>query len=466
MAARLRMTKHHLGELRRLVFEAAPRESAAFALAGVSRHAAGVDVLVHRVIAIPQDCYVVREQYRLDVAPRAINGMASLCEAAGLGLVYCHSHPGDIDYSLADDLGERRLTEFFRGVLPPAAPIASLLLCPNTTYGRLWQDALHDPLPLDEVVIVGQELERIHLQDPPRAPEQGDLESYDRQLRLWGTAGQQLVASTKVGIVGVGGTGSPAAEQLVRLGVQDLTIVDKDYFEDSNLTRVYGAFHRHTAACLQPGTSAAKKVDLIADHLRAIRPGVAVRPLHGKVHASSIAHELRDRDIVFLCTDDQWGRAVVNCLAYQYLIPAFNLGVQIARLPDRSLHGAGVVDVLRPGLPCLQCKNSIDPDRVAAESLPPQERRRRQDAGYVHGLLEHAPMVISLTTTVAGLAVTEFLHCVTGFLGTRPEIQRLNYDPINASCRSGRTTPAENCHCQRFAGYGDLRPIDGLLQDR
>lgn len=49
---------------------------------------------------------------------------------------------------------------------------------------------------------------------------------------------QQTLGALRVGIVGCGGTGSAVAEQLVRLGVPHLTLIDADTLTESNVTRV------------------------------------------------------------------------------------------------------------------------------------------------------------------------------------------------------------------------------------
>jgi molybdopterin/thiamine biosynthesis adenylyltransferase len=43
-----------------------------------------------------------------------------------------------------------------------------------------------------------------------------------------------------VGVVGAGGLGSPIAEQLARMGVAELTLIDDDVFDTpSNVRRVF-----------------------------------------------------------------------------------------------------------------------------------------------------------------------------------------------------------------------------------
>ena len=64
---------------------------------------------------------------------------------------------------------------------------------------------------------------------------------FDRQVRALGSAGQKYLESLTVAIVGLGGTGSIAAEQLAHLGVRKFILVDPDRIEMTNLNRVVGA---------------------------------------------------------------------------------------------------------------------------------------------------------------------------------------------------------------------------------
>src|SRR5260370_30105634 len=75
----------------------------------------------------------------------------------------------------------------------------------------------------------------------PRYPGLTGLEMFDRQVRAFGHDGQQMLAGLHAGVVGAGGTGSAVAEQLVRLGVGTLTVLDGDAVTVSNLTRIHGS---------------------------------------------------------------------------------------------------------------------------------------------------------------------------------------------------------------------------------
>jgi hypothetical protein len=73
---------------------------------------------------------------------------------------------------------------------------------------------------------------------PVGGPEPAPL--FDRQIRAFGPEGQRVLRQLRVGIVGGGGTGSALFEQLVRLGVGYIVILDPDEINDdgSNDTRV------------------------------------------------------------------------------------------------------------------------------------------------------------------------------------------------------------------------------------
>ena len=58
---------------------------------------------------------------------------------------------------------------------------------------------------------------------------------------MFGAAGQHILQASKVAVVGLGGVGSLVAEQLARLGVGNIVLIDPDEIESSNLSRVVGA---------------------------------------------------------------------------------------------------------------------------------------------------------------------------------------------------------------------------------
>jgi hypothetical protein len=174
------------------------------------------------------------------------------------------------------------------------------------------------------------------------------------------------------------------------------------------------------------------------------------------------ARYLLDRDVIFLCTDEHWGRSIVNEIAYQYLIPTINIGMSI-RSKDAVITAAtGAVDVVRPGTACLWCSQFLNAGRISAESFSRKKRRILHGEGYVEDIDTPAPSVISMTTTLSGMAVTVFLQLVTDFMGAAGEISRLRYDIMDGTVRRGVTAIVPDCVCQKTKGFGDLRALSTL----
>jgi hypothetical protein len=273
------------------------------------------------------------------------------------------------------------------------------------------------------------------------------------------------IQAARIAVVGVGGTGSSTAEQLVRLGARHLVLIDPDDFEPSNLTRVYGSFDRPLRGPWWRfgRTPRQKKVDLLRRHLGAIRPDAQIRAVPLNVVLEDAAASLLDRDVIFLCTDDHWGRSVVNQIAYQYLVPTINVGMSIRATDGKITDALGVVDVLRPDLPCLWCRQFLRADRIAAESMPRKERHAREREGYVEGL-ETAPSVVSITTAISAMAVTQFLQLLTDFMGPEGAIARLNYYIMDGTVRRGSSTILTGCICTKVRAFGDLKRLPTLTR--
>ena len=171
-------------------------------------------------------------------------------------------------------------------------------------------------------------------------------EAGSHTLRSPGTGlrcdGQALLRRLRVGVVGAGGTGSAVFEQLVRLGVGEIVLIDDDEVSPTNLTRIHGS----TAADVgEP------KVDVLARSAREIDLGTSVEAHRAKVTDRGAFEALRGCDVVFGCTDDNAGRAVLSRLAYHYCTVVIDLGVVISAAEDEVRGLDARVSVMTPGTP-------------------------------------------------------------------------------------------------------------------
>jgi tRNA A37 threonylcarbamoyladenosine dehydratase len=67
------------------------------------------------------------------------------------------------------------------------------------------------------------------------------MSKYDRTLKLFGDNNFNKFQNTKIILLGVGGVGSFALDSLYRTGITNITIVDFDTYEESNLNRQMGS---------------------------------------------------------------------------------------------------------------------------------------------------------------------------------------------------------------------------------
>jgi molybdopterin-synthase adenylyltransferase len=234
------------------------------------------------------------------------------------------------------------MLDVLREFIPPGAPTASLLLYPGGMDARVWLPGSPRPVPIDEVIVIGRAIRRPLLRGA-RGAGFSASEIYSRQVLAFGKEGQRLVSSAKTAVVGVGGTGSACTEQLIRLGVKDLRLIDYDRFESSNLTRVYGSVWADAYPRLRwPWRKPLLKAEIVRRHLARISPEAKISLVSAHVAETRAAEGLLDRDLIFICTDDHWGRSVVNQISYQYLIPSINLGVRIDSKNGEIIGASGV----------------------------------------------------------------------------------------------------------------------------
>src|SRR5712692_5786896 len=108
------------------------------------------------------------------------------------------------------------------------------------------------------------------------------MERYSRQVLFpgIGEAGQERLASARVLLVGCGALGTVLANLMVRAGVGQLAIVDRDYVERSNLQRQVLFDEDDVARDLPKAVAAAEK-------LHRINPEVTVEPVVADLNATN-----------------------------------------------------------------------------------------------------------------------------------------------------------------------------------
>jgi len=393
-----------------------------------SRSASGRESLLVREVILPEASdYAKRSRIDVELKPEFVARITKRAKDSALSLVFVHSHPNaSPHFSRTDDEGEQRLSAFLnmRGLL---APHASIVVSPRGIHARILGG--NEPI---RVVSAG---ELLTIEFDPNLGEATADPKFDRQVRALGADGQQVLQTLRVGIVGLGGTGSIAVQQLAHLGVQDFVLIDPDYVDLTNLNRVVGTGAQDVGH---------PKVNIAERHILSIAPVAKVNPVFGDVTYANIANELSSVDIIVCCTDSHGSRSVVQQVAYQYLIPCIDIGSTITTQDGQITGIFGRVQLLGPDQACLWCSGLLNSEQVRRDLMSPFERKADP---YIQGAHEPAPAVISLNGTVVSLAITMLLGIVTP-VPVSPRY--LIYNATASTLRPVHAIPSENCFiCSR-----------------
>lgn len=133
------------------------------------------------------------------------------------------------------------------------------------------------------------------------------LARYAKQTRFapLGEEGQRRLLGSRVLLAGCGALGSVIANTLVRAGVGRLTIVDRDFLEESNLQRQVLYTEQDVADRLPKSIAAAAR-------LGAINSGVGVEPVVADLTSSNLADLAAGHDLVLDGTDNFETRLLLN----------------------------------------------------------------------------------------------------------------------------------------------------------
>lgn len=409
-------------------------------------------LLVREIIPIKPEHILEASATHMKIASASYRSAMKRADQRKSSFVFVHSHPsGFTSHSPQDDKEEFPLFRTAYARVHADVRHASLIFCDGEiSAGRVWLPD-YTTLPLERVRIVGKRF-RFWFTDQTNTP----IEPFfDRNVRAFGADVQRLLRRLRVGVVGAGGTGSAVIQQLTRLGVGELLISDGDEFDSSNVNRLFGS--RVIDQGL-PKTKIAERA--ITD----IGLRTTIRLIQKPITFRSAISVFKECDVIFGCTDDEWGRSLLNRLAIYYGIPVFDMGVKIDSEDGiiRSIQGR--VTTLLPDAACLFCRGRITSERIGVESVRatnPAEAQRLIEQGYAPELEEPAPAVITFTSAVASSAVSELLHRLTGFMGPdRNSTELLHLFDATTIRRNSKPSKPE-CFCSQHEYWmrGDTRPL-------
>lgn len=401
-------------------------EYAAVILAGVAQVAGKVRFLARELYVAAEGVDHVRGEFGYKmIKAEFIRPLIRRAREQRLAYIGIHNHGGrdSVQFS-QDDLnsherGHPALLELAEGM-----PVGAAVFAKQAVAGDIWfpDGTRHE---LTETLVIGSNFTRLYSR-PTRIAAVAGAERYDRQVQMFGAAGQALLCKAKVAVIGAGGVGSLLVEYLARLGVGNLVVIDPDHIDGSNLSRVIGSLRSDIGGMLNhwPLPAALKrwfasgprrKIDIAKRVARQANPDIGFLGIAGDFSAEDVTKQVLDCDFLFLAADSMRARLVFNAVAQQYYIPGIQIGSLVA--PDKDGHSLeSVFSVTRwvaPGTGCLWCSNAIDRHLLAVEAKTDSERA---DQDYGSGVTN--PSVITLNAVGASMAANDFLFSYLGLFSS------------------------------------------------
>lgn len=234
-----------------------------------------------------------------------------------------------------------------------------------------------------------------------------EIERYARHLVLSevGGPGQQRLKAARIGLIGVGGVGAPAALYLAGAGVGTLRLIDDDSVGLSNLQR--------QIAFATPDVGR-PKIEAAADTLSALNPHVAIEPRAERLTSANAADLIAGCDAVIDGTDDFATRFAVSAACTTAGIPLVSGALG---------RWSGQVGVFH-GRPCYRC--------MVPDAPPDAETCSR------------VGVIGALAGVVGSMAALEAIKLIAG-AGEPLSGRLLIYDGLTGSARTAKVAADPEC---------------------
>ncbi len=455
MELQLRISGFHHEVLKQHLLPADGKEAVAVALCGRYSDDESEILLVHDLTLIPHDECYCREPDLLHWSTEKIQHYFERIGKTDIALLKIHSHPGGYDkFSRTDDISDNEFFDSAFGWAMNDKPHASAVMLPDgKIFGRFFFNDLHHE-PIDKILIAGDTIQQF--------VNRGKISKADfalRTIQAFGERTYQSLSELTVGVVGCSGTGSPVIEQLVRLGIGKLVLVDPDTVERKNLNRILNT----TNADAKKGKP---KVLALADAIKKIGLGTVVDARQVNLYDDvETLKALIKCDVVFGCMDSVDGRHLLNQLSSFYLLPYFDLGVKL------EANGFGGIDKICGSVHYLQpCKSSLITRGVyTTEDLRassqyrknPEEFENLRKEAYIKNINVNNPAVISVNMQIASHAVNEFLNRIHPFKTEHPSSYAASTIDITEGymVNSAESDFEQDNYLKKKSGRGDMLPF-------
>ena len=283
-----------------------------------------------------------------------------------------------------------------------------------------------------------------------------DGQKYERTAQAFGAGTVGFLSNLTVGVVGASGTGSIVAEQLYRLGVKRLVLIDDDYVEERNLGRILNS-------TIEDARKQINKTEMLKRAYDRIGMGTETIAVPTVVAAPDAIRKLSQCDVIFGCLDSADGRMYTNRLCTFYTIPYIDMGVKLKSDNGVISEISGAVRYIIPGEASLYSIGAYTNEQVESEALrrdDPVAYRERLKEKYIEGAQEGSPAVICVNMQIASLAVLELLNRIHEYRDTpNSDVEVLNINLLEPAFPQPEAPGKRDMSLRKYLGKGDCKPL-------
>lgn len=449
--SKIKMTEQAYKLLREHLFPGDGKEAAAIALCGRGNYDGSTQFLLQELVLIPYKECSIRESNLVKWSTDRLIPLIEKAEKYNLSILKIHCHPTWYDkFSRTDDASDKELFSSVYGWVNDEGPHSSLVMLPDgSMFARLIMPDLSFRT-VNKINVIGDDIKIYTNYEQNQISSPSSL----RTAQAFGDKTTSLLGQLRIGVVGCSGTGSLVIEQLHRLKVGELILVDPDRIEEVNLNRI-------PYSTLDNAKQGVHKVQMFKEVIESSGLGSFVSAIPYNLYDSkSAVKQLAMCDIVFGCMDSVDGRHLLNRLATFYLLPYFDLGVKL--ISDRK---GGIEKILsalhyiQPGKSSLLTRNVYSPEELRIASMKrtnPDFYSEQKRLKYIADVIVPSPAVISINMQSASLAVSDFLARIHPFrYSSNKYFAHTVFDVTDWSLHHGTEGEIDKLLC-KYVGRGDM----------
>ena len=386
-------------------------EAAAIMLCAFGQGAQRTRLMVREIILIPASEY--EEQTSVYVSWPFAEYMEaekiSQIDKERLSVFTIHSHPQGCDgFSITDDKNDIPLFHSICSWFDDDRPNGSAIMLPNGVIRARTCNRKGEFSPVDNVSVIGESI-----QIWPQVKSKDEIPDYAMRIsQTFGKGTFNLLRQLKVGVVGCSGTGSIIVELLARNCIGNLVLIDPDIVEKKNLNRIVNTTQRDAEEGIP-------KVEVLKEAIKKMGMDTDAEVYQSDTYDKLSIELLTDCDVIFGCVDSAAGRYHLECISKAYFIPYFDVGVYLEADKKGGISQASAVShYSHPDSRSLLDRGVYTSEQVTSEGWKHDDKKhyeRQVEEGYLKGVVEDQPAVISVNMQAACLAFNDFLARLHNF---------------------------------------------------